>query len=73
MLNVDRDRPTMYLEAEEVVLKMSGEEARDLKKYLVYLYKWIINSNGKTSIITEDLHNHLKKVVVDKIYEGSQQ
>lgn len=50
---------------------MSAEEAHRYKKYLVYLYKWIINSNGKIPSPTQELHAHLKKIVVEKIYEGN--
>ena len=55
-LNENKDKPTVFLEAIEIVETMTSEEGQKHKKYLVYLYKWSINQSQKVPQITSGLN-----------------
>lgn len=59
-----------YLEAEETVIMMTPEEALKHKRYLVYIYKWILNQRTWPNQDIQHMGAQLKKVVVGKIYQG---
>ena len=59
-----------YLEAKELVATMDAEQATQHKKYLIYIYKWILNQKTKGKTDYDDMRDSLKKEVVRKIFEG---
>lgn len=63
-LNDHKDAYNAYLEADETVAMMSPEEAQQNKKYLVYMYKWIISQKVWSNEEIERLGSDLKKIIV---------
>lgn len=70
MLNSNKGTFSAYLEAEETLLGLTAEECRQQKRYLVYIYRWIVNQREWENLEIEKLGTDLKGVVIGKIYEG---
>lgn len=71
-LNEDKSSFSAYIEAEELVVAMNAEEAAKHKKYLIYLYKLILNQKSTSKPEFQSLCDELKKAIQDKILEGHQ-
>ena len=69
-LNENKNQIVNYLEAEELVATMDAEQATQHKKYLIYIYKWILNQKTKGKTEYDEMRDSLKKEVVNKIFEG---
>lgn len=68
-LNDNKETFFVYSEAEETLNAMTPSECKQHKKYLVYIYKWILNQRWKYPEL-QKLGGELKKTVMGKIYEG---
>lgn len=46
-LQEDKQNPQVYIDAEDLILSMSLEEACDQKHYLMFIYRWTLNQKTK--------------------------
>lgn len=69
-LQEDKQNPQVYIDAEDLILSMTLEEACDQKQYLMFIYRWTLNHKTKLSISLTGHCESLKEAVAKKLSEA---